>query len=264
MNNHLFLDYQFIDGRSQYYIDPYEDYNRILPFCVAVSVIEGEYFVDFEDGSTICVREGETVFIQSLIWHTVRMTKRGKLTHAHFLCSYVTMDILSLANLPFFVVKSTRVHDLLFSINRTLFQNTIAQKMYTDQIICELFLLFVDFKILNIENIIVEPWLNSVLQFIHSNLSKGITVDDVVAVSGYSRTGFHKLFKSRMKISPHEYIEQERLKTASLLLLKGNKVKEVAKIMGYNDVSYFNKVFKRRYGITPLEYKLKLSYRNGE
>ena len=98
MNDSTFsLSYHYVDGKSEYYIDKHECKNRIFPFCVAVSVIEGEYFVDFEDGKTVCAKPGEIVFVQSFIKHTIRMKEKGKLTHAHFLCSYVTIDIFALA-----------------------------------------------------------------------------------------------------------------------------------------------------------------------
>ena len=67
-----------------------------------------------------------------------------------------------------------------------------------------------------------------------------------------------------MKVRPHEYIEAERFKEAGLLLLAGRKVKEVAEIMGFHDISYFNKVFKQKFGMTPMEYKQNLNYKEGE
>lgn len=72
------------------------------------------------------------------------------------------------------------------------------------------------------------------------------------------------MFKRRMRVSPREYIEAERFRYVSILLLQGKKVKEIAYEIGFYDISYFNKVFKRRYGMTPIEYKQKMSYNEGE
>ena len=88
-------------------------------------------------------------------------------------------------------------------------------------------------------------------------------MEEVISVSGYSKAVFYRKFKNRMKISPREYIENERFKMATMLLLEGKKVKDVAKTVGFNDTSYFNKVFKWKYGITPTEYKQKTDYSKG-
>ena len=264
MNDSAFsLNYQYVDGNSEYYIYKHESKNRIFPFCVAVSVIEGEYFVDFEDGKTVCVKPGEIIFVQSFIKHTVRMKEKGKLTHAHFLCSYVTIDIFALANADYFVIASKEIHNLLNHLVCSPYGNKIAQKLHTDKLLSELFLILFEKKVLIPQKLVIEPWLNGVLQYIHSNFLSGITVDEVIAVSGCSKTVFYQLFKSRMKLSPREYIESERFKVASMLLLEGKKVKEVAEAIGFNDVSYFNKVFKRKYGITPIEQKQKMNYSKG-
>ena len=59
-------------------------------------------------------------------------------------------------------------------------------------------------------------------------------------------------------MSPREYIEAERFNCVPMLLLKNAKIKDVAYSIGFEDVSYFNKVFKRVYGLTPTEYREKL------
>lgn len=265
MNDSAFdLDYQYVDGKSEYFIDAHEIRNRILPFCVAVSVIEGEYFVDFDDGVTVCIYPGEIIFIQSFIKHSVRMEKRGKLTHAHFLCRYVTMDIFVLANAEYFIVTNQKLQEPLNQLNRRAYDNEIAQKLYTDKLICEIFLILFDMNLITPQKLVIEPWLNATLQYIHANFRKGITVEEVIAVSGYSKTVFYRMFQDRMKVSPREYIESERFRVASMLLLEGKKVKEVAQLIGFHDVSYFNKVFKHKYGITPLEHKQKMNYNKGE
>lgn len=264
MNDSSFsLHYQYIDGKSNYGIDPHEIRERMLPFCVAVSVIEGEYFVDFDE-ITACVKPGETILIQSFLRHTVRMNNPGKLTHAHFLCSYASIDIFALANVNYFITDHPEIPRILGKLDHPTVQGEISQKMYTDQLLCELFLILFDADLISPQKLVIEPWLSAVLQYIHSNLCKGITVEEVISVSGYSKTVFYQMFKSRMKVSPHEYIESERFRVASMLLLKGKKVKEVAKAIGFHDVSYFNKVFKHKYGLTPLEHKQKMIYCKGE
>lgn len=260
MNNCIFnLEYQYVDGKTNINIGEHENKNRILPFCVAVSVTEGEYFVDF-NCETVCIKPGETIFIQSTVKHSVRMKNKGKLTYAHFLCCYAAIDIFALANIDFVVVDNKDIQKLLNRLNYKIYDNEIMQHMYTDKLLCELFLILFDMKIIDPKLLVIDYRLNNALLYIRFNLSQWITVDEVIKISGYSKTVFYRIFKSIMKVSPREYIETERFKIASTLLLEGKKVKEVAKAIGFNDVSYFNKVFKQKYGVTPIKYKQKINY----
>ena len=258
------FEYFYVDGASERLLFKHEIKNRILPFCVAVSVIEGEYYVDFSEDITVCVKAGETIFIRSLVKHTVRMNNSGKLTFVHYLCNYTMIDIFALANLDYFTVKSEKIFMLLNRLNDKLYDNAIAQKLYADKLICELVLTLTDMNCVDLQKIAIEPWLHASLQLIHSRLNEMITVEEVMLASGSSKTTFYKKFKCLTKISPREYIEEARFRRVSMLLLQGKKTKEIAKELGFNDISYFNKVFKRRYGMAPTVYKKKMIYDKGE
>jgi len=53
-----------------------------------------------------------------------------------------------------------------------------------------------------------------------------------------------------------EYLTELRLKRACLLLQEGkNSITDVALDSGYMTVQYFSEVFKKRYGITPSEFR---------
>ena len=64
-----------------------------------------------------------------------------------------------------------------------------------------------------------------------------------------------KLFKKEMGLSFHQYCMQLRLQKAESLLLKASdKIIDVALECGFNNISYFNRTFKSRYGVSPSEY----------
>ncbi len=144
------VDYQYISGASEYDIDAHEIKDRTLPYCVAVSVIEGEYFVDF-DNPTVSVKPGYTIFIQSFVRHNVRMTAHGKITHAHFLCSYATVDIFNLADVDYLLVKDEIVLKILNRVNRPDYKNEIVNKICIDRLLSELLLLLFRNNLLNPE-----------------------------------------------------------------------------------------------------------------
>jgi len=74
----------------------------------------------------------------------------------------------------------------------------------------------------------------------------------------YASTVFHATFNMTMK----EYLTMLRLETAEVLLASGEdiKVEEAARCCAFSSVSYFVKVFRKRYGITPGEYRNKKAH----
>ena len=58
-----------------------------------------------------------------------------------------------------------------------------------------------------------------------------------------------------MDVSPTDYIENFRMEVACKLLLKGSiGISECAAAVGYDDRSYFSRVFKKVNGMSPREF----------
>lgn len=77
----------------------------------------------------------------------------------------------------------------------------------------------------------------------------------VIEQSGMSRSVFYKKFKTVSNKSVNELIKQTRLHHASQLLAENNlTISEVAYLCGFSDPSYFNRVFKEEFQVTPGEF----------
>ncbi len=71
-------------------------------------------------------------------------------------------------------------------------------------------------------------------------------------LSNYSHSQLGKLMHKHFGISPHEYIEEIKLGEAYRnLILTDLSAEEIAERVGYSSFSHFNKIFKKKYGITP-------------
>jgi len=94
------------------------------------------------------------------------------------------------------------------------------------------------------------------LQFIENNLEKTITLEEVARESGMSRSHFTRIFKKITGKSFKKYLNQKRIKRAKYLL-KGQEmnITEVCFTVGFNDLSYFDRVFRRLEGMPPSAYK---------
>ncbi len=93
------------------------------------------------------------------------------------------------------------------------------------------------------------------IEYILVHYREKIALDDLAALTGISKYHLCKKFKDRTNTSIVNYILQVRIDKAKELLLRNrNKVFVVAGMVGFNDVSYFNRAFKKITGLSPTEY----------
>lgn len=98
-----------------------------------------------------------------------------------------------------------------------------------------------------------------VIKYIRENLDKSLTIEKLSRKACMSESNFYRVFKNELGLSPIDFINNERIKLAtSLLHNPRNKIKEVYHACGFNSLSYFSRVFKRRYSLSPKEYQLKV------
>lgn len=111
-----------------------------------------------------------------------------------------------------------------------------------------------------------EPWeashsgtperLKRVLTHIEENYGRKITVGELAGIAGMSEGHFSRLFKSYMRKTPIEYINGLRLRRAAALLREpGVSVSKAAMECGFENFSYFSKMFRAMYRCTPTEYR---------
>ena len=95
-------------------------------------------------------------------------------------------------------------------------------------------------------------------QMIEISLDSRLSLGEYAAKIGVSKRQIERLIKQYHNTTFSEYLKHRRFSVAkSLLSNSGYSVKEVADAIGYDDVSYFCRVFKQYSGMTPLEYQKK-------
>ena len=95
-----------------------------------------------------------------------------------------------------------------------------------------------------------------IIIFLHSNYMKKIRLKEVSNNVHYSVSYICRLFKDEMGINITSYINKVRIKNAKIILLNSDiSLVNVAKICGFEDQSYFTKVFKCEVGISPGHYR---------
>lgn len=81
-------------------------------------------------------------------------------------------------------------------------------------------------------------------------------MDDLAAVACVAKSYLIRLFTSALHVSPIRYVNRKKVERAQLMLMtEPIHVKEVAFRLGYDDHSYFIRLFKKTTGLTPNEYR---------
>lgn len=81
-------------------------------------------------------------------------------------------------------------------------------------------------------------------------------VDEVAERLGVTTAHFTRLFSQTVGIPPGRFLKQQKLNYAKkLLVLPEMTVALVAEMLGFSNVNYFSKVFRKENGMTPAEYR---------
>jgi len=104
-------------------------------------------------------------------------------------------------------------------------------------------------------NSVDEQFLSRLLKVVESNLDDPVfTVITLCEQAGISRTVLHKKLKSLLGQSATEFINSIRVKRAAQLISqKSGSISEIAWKVGFNNLSYFSKIFKKQFKMTPSE-----------
>jgi len=91
------------------------------------------------------------------------------------------------------------------------------------------------------------------------NLAAKLTLAEVAGECGMSKYHFSRMFKSATGMSYSAFVNKMRIDMAKDLLNRpGLNITEVCYASGFNDLSYFDKVFRRHTGTTPSGYRKRL------
>ena len=98
--------------------------------------------------------------------------------------------------------------------------------------------------------------LAEVKQYIEIHYNEEITLKSI-ASRFYINPGYlSQLFKKELNCNYIDYLTNTRIANAKLLLLNSvHSISEISNLVGYSNVRYFNRLFKKHIGITPSKYR---------
>lgn len=98
--------------------------------------------------------------------------------------------------------------------------------------------------------------LKTILKYVEEHYNEPLSIEDMANLIHYSKSHFMKFFKTHMNMGFTQYLNHYRMSMAAKLLVStDDSVLTIAVSSGFDNLSYFNRLFKREFHITPREYR---------
>ena len=150
---------------------------------------------------------------------------------------YNLLDTLSSVKEGFYAV--TQFLSILYELSKSTEMHTLASSSYA--------------------KVAVESDSRRVLKvknYISKNYTEEIRLNTLADIAGMSPSAFSRFFKSHTGRNLSDYIIEQRLGYASRMLVDtSNSIAEICYACGFNNLSNFNRIFKKKKGCSPSEFR---------
>ncbi|MGA2408585.1 MAG: AraC family transcriptional regulator [Bacteroidales bacterium] len=148
--------------------------------------------------------------------------------------------------------------DLVPKTETLVSSGQIASYLETQGILLQLFSRFIktDNPIRKSSDFQPNRQIIKVIDYIHENLINTIRIKELAEMCNVSSDYFSRLFLKIMGTRPIEYINRKRIESAQILLITSDDpIEKIALETGIENISYFNRLFKKYSCSTPGEYR---------
>ncbi len=232
---------------------------------------QGQYSVDGKFQQAI---PGTCVLIQPNQKHDF-VTKRANCIYSEITFSYETQDnkkltlafaeLLSLhagtkINLPSQLLlthqQTLALKNILVQITDYLNSYQNLSMYYAHQCLCNIFNILIKNCITYKRNEVIENRFELTKTYIEQHYIESISIDNLAEIACVSKGYFFRAFKKAFDTSPVAYQQSLRLEAAKTLLRTTSlNCNQVAYRTGFKDVYFFHRIFKKRVGETPKQYR---------
>ncbi|MBQ7383246.1 MAG: helix-turn-helix transcriptional regulator [Clostridia bacterium] len=241
-------------------------------------------FITIQKGSAILrynqdeisVSEGDTVIINSNVIHTITANDAT----VEYICLIVDLNFcvqnyLDISTVSFErLVHDDRIAQILEEIHAThpsisgavRFRSTtnikdtdilLERRALTLQLLSRI---YSNFRITQseLDNLNLNNGIKKALDFAFKEHHRVITLDEIAAVAGFNKHYFSREFRKVTGCSFVTYLNKLRCEKAATLLVSTKlPIKDIYAQCGFSEHSYFNRIFCKIYGISPLKYRKK-------
>lgn len=104
-------------------------------------------------------------------------------------------------------------------------------------------------------NISQNHHIKKAIEYIDEHISDPITLSDLASILHLSREYTANIFKKETGMTVSTFINNRKLALACDMLRSGDtSLTEISKSLGYENYGYFSRIFKKKFGISPMRY----------
>lgn len=227
--------------------------DRAVFFCVESGCMR----VQTKDCDSIC-NAGDVIFIK--IYEGVTLTNIGNDDLSYYFVSFFCEHDFDFQINT--VTKDANVLGLFKDISKAHRSGAYLSKIRVAELFLRLLYLLCSQRLQKSKDYKDNYKLLSTVEYININYYKKITPEQLSKLSGYSPAHLRRLFVKNYGVSPMEYILNKKIDMAKEILLDAPEktIQEIAELVGFCSASYLCKIFKKRVGISPLDYKSRNSF----
>lgn len=224
-----------------------------------ICILEGSSFYEFEDGA-MQMQAGDVIFVARDCYYQRRiLTENYRTVYVYFYFDEETENLP-----PHEVFRGSDGMEMSFM---RLYKKWAAHGMaYKSESMSLFYQLYAQLIQANRPNYLPQAKQELFDQVMH-RISEHYTdaelsVAELAEDAGISEVHFRRCFRKIYKVSPQEYITALRVEHAKeRIQYSGGAMDEIAKSVGFRDPGYFSRIFKKKTGFTPSEYRRQIEQR---
>ncbi|OGV45591.1 MAG: hypothetical protein A2017_12320 [Lentisphaerae bacterium GWF2_44_16] len=105
------------------------------------------------------------------------------------------------------------------------------------------------------ENPARNSLMEKAISYMNNSLEKDASINEFAAHCGLSETHFRRLFKNYTGRSPKDFMNSLKISKAKAYLSQGRSIKQTAELLGFEDIFYFMRLFKKISGTAPGKFQ---------
>ena len=253
--------YPSTDHPKNYYFDPCK--GRILSEYQIVYISKGKGSFSSETTKKSSIEKGQAIFLFPGQWHTYCPSYETGWNEYYIGFEGKIIDNI-VANV--FISSANQLHDVgvneelvnLFSLAiKIAKEDKKASQQYLAGIVLNILgsILYLSYN-KDFDSKETPQIVERAKVIMLENINKEIDIHEIASNLGTSYSWFRKVFKEYTGFAPAQYFLELKLRKSKELLLESNMaVKEIAYHLNFSSYEYFLSFFKKRVGVTPLEYR---------
>ncbi|MBQ0110399.1 MAG: helix-turn-helix transcriptional regulator [Oscillospiraceae bacterium] len=232
-------------------------HEKTLPFLSIVEPVVGGYGVSLDGGNGAVINSGEFFIAPSLVNQKITnypCPQSGTMKARWLFIDVTVNDSLPLDGILDIPLKVSGEN--ADRLNR-LFDQGFKAKSYLEKLgyACMVLDIIVEISQAKKFTLNIQP----ALSYISEHYAESIDIKFLAQTVCLSPSRFYTVFKKETGRRPVEYINNYRLIMAENMLLSSNEtVQNIAYSVGFDDMRYFGRLFRNKWGMTATEYRKKM------